>query len=72
MNTMRLAITRERNDDRRNDFGKLNARNPIRTLSEVAEITGLTWEQVRYTEENAFDKIRAALSAWGYHKERTR
>lgn len=48
----------------------LNARGPLRTLAEVSEMTGLTWEQVRYIEENAFDKIRAALSAYGYDKER--
>lgn len=67
---IRTISTRGKRDDKRGDWPMLNARGPLRSLAEVAELTGLTWEQVRYCEENAFDKLRAALSAWGYHKER--
>ena len=67
---VRILATTSRLHDKRGHFPMLNARGPIRTLAEVSEMTGLTREQVRYIEGNAFDKIRAALSAYGYHKER--
>lgn len=67
---IRTTAMRSPLDDRRNGFHLLNARGPIRTMEQVAQLTGLTFEQVRYCEETAFDKMRAALSAWGYHKER--
>ena len=42
---------------------------PIRTMDEVADLLNLTFDQVRYIEACAFNKIRAALSAYGYHRE---
>ena len=66
---IRIQRLRHADDDRRGKYPLLNARGPLLSLSQVAELTGLTFEQVRYCEEQAFDKIRAALSAYGYHKE---
>jgi DNA-directed RNA polymerase sigma subunit (sigma70/sigma32) len=62
LDRIRVRRLRHADDDRRGKF-------PLLSLAQVAELTGLTFEQVRYCEEQAFDKIRAALSAYGYHKE---
>jgi|LakMenEpi03Aug12_release.lakeMendotaPanAssembly.Ray.scaffolds.fasta_scaffold2964575_2 hypothetical protein len=43
---------------------------PIRTMEECASALGMTVEQVKHAHELALQKLRAALSAWGYHKER--
>jgi len=67
---IRIMPMRSQRDDQRLGFPMLNARGPIRTFEQVAELTGMSYEQVRYCEECAFDKMRAALSAWGYHKEK--
>lgn len=69
---IRVVCTLPSNDDHRCDYPMRRINQPLRTLAEVAEITGLTWEQVRYCEENALQKLKAALSAYGYHKERQR
>jgi DNA-directed RNA polymerase sigma subunit (sigma70/sigma32) len=69
LDRIRVRRLRHAEDDRRGKFPLLNARGPLLSLAQVAELTGLTFEQVRYCEEQAFDKIRAALSAYGYHKE---
>lgn len=66
MNRMRTVQTFSRNDARRNSFPRLNANKPLRSLSEVATITGLTVNEVQYLERLAFRKMRAALVAYGY------
>ena len=43
---------------------------PIRTMEECASELGMTVEQVKHSHELALQKLRAALSAWGYHRER--
>lgn len=68
----RIRIVPQRNADwgRRNNYGALNARGPIRTVNEVAAMLSLNHRQVRYWETSALNKIRAALVAYGYKKER--
>lgn len=41
---------------------------PIRTLEECAREMGMTLEQAHYVHANALQKLRAALSAYGYHR----
>lgn len=67
---IRIMPMRSQRDEHRHHHPMLNARGPIRTFAQVAELTGMSDEQVRDCEACAFDKLRAALSAWGYHKEK--
>lgn len=69
MERMRVVKTLSRNDTHRNDFAMLNTHRPLRSFPECARIMGLKEHQVKQLEYSAFDKIRAALSAYGYHKE---
>jgi hypothetical protein len=38
-------------------------------MQECADAMGINEEQAYYIHANAIQKIAAALSAWGYHKE---
>ena len=55
--------------DRHNDFAPLNPGRPIRTLKEVGAILNIKPDRVKYLENLAFAKLRAALSAYGYNKD---
>jgi len=69
MERMRTQENFSRHHARRNSHPILNHDGPLRTLPEVAAIMNLTTNQVQHLERRAFDKIRAALSAYGYNKE---
>jgi len=69
MERMRIVKTLPRKDDDRNDYPMLNTHRPLRSFPECARIMGLKEHQVKQLEYSAFNKIRAALSAYGYHKE---
>jgi hypothetical protein len=45
---------------------------PLLTLEECAEALNLTYAQVEYLHKSALQKLGAALSAWGYHREGVR
>ena len=66
MQRMRRVSTLSRRDQRRNDYASLNTHRPLLSYPEVAAITGLTEPQVKRAEHSAFQKIRAALVAYGY------
>jgi len=69
---MRVRIV-EKYDTRPNsEFGRFNTHGPIRTFEECAQILKITKSMAEYAELCAFQKIAAALSAFGYHKETTR
>lgn len=51
------------------DYVPLNISRPIRTLKEVGEMLNLHPDRVKYLENLAFAKLRAALSAYGYNKD---
>lgn len=69
MERIRVAKTFSKHHTRRNSYPILNTDGPLRSFTEIAEITGLTVNEVQYLERLAFRKIRAALSAYGYNKE---
>jgi len=50
---------------------RLQPAAPLRTMEECAQELGMSVEQVKHSHELAIQKLRAALSAWGYHWERT-
>jgi DNA-directed RNA polymerase sigma subunit (sigma70/sigma32) len=63
------VIPRVAGTDRKRDFEmRLQPAAPIRTLEECACEMSVTVEQAKYLHEQALQKLRAALSAWGYHK----
>ena len=66
MQRMRRVSTLSRRDQRRNDFAALNTKRPLLSYPQVARIMGLSESQVKAAEYSAFDKIRAALVAYGY------
>jgi len=43
---------------------------PIRTLEECAREMSMTIEQAKYLHENALQKLGAALSAYGYGRNK--
>ena len=43
---------------------------PMRTFDEVGTLLGISAREAEEHHRVAVIKIRAALSAWGYHKER--
>jgi DNA-directed RNA polymerase sigma subunit (sigma70/sigma32) len=51
------------------DYAPLNPSRPIRTLKEVGEMLNLHPDRVKYLENLAFAKLRAALSAYGYNED---
>jgi hypothetical protein len=51
------------------DYVPLNPSRPIRTLKEVGEMLNLHPDRVKYLENLAFAKLRAALSAYGYNED---
>lgn len=67
---IRSISMRTARDDKRGGFPMLNARGPLLSFEEVAQIIGTTSKAVQRAEQCAFTKIRAALSAWGHNKER--
>lgn len=48
---------------------RLSPHMPLLTLEECSKILGLTHEQVKYLHASALQKLGAALSAYGYHRE---
>ena len=69
---MRVRIV-EKYDTRPNsEFGRFNTHGPIRTFEECAKVMQITKSAAEYAELCAFQKIAAALSAFGYHKETNR
>lgn len=67
---IRAVSMRAARDDKRGGFPMLNARGPLLSFEEVAQIIGTSSKAVQRAEQCAFTKMRAALSAWGYNKER--
>lgn len=53
----------------RYEFSPLRPNAPIRTLKEVGKLLNLGPDQVKFIENTAIRKIRAALAAYGYNKE---
>jgi hypothetical protein len=51
------------------DYVPINPGRPIRTLKEVGEMLNLHPDRVKYLENLAFAKLRAALSAYGYNED---
>lgn len=66
MERMRTTKTLSCNDQHRNNYPMLNTNRPLRSFPECARIMGLKESQVKQLEYSAFDKIRAALVAYGY------
>ena len=66
---VRIVAHRDSSTSNRKEFGKYNYTGPITTLEECARIMGISTQQARYYHANALQKLRAALSAYGYHRE---
>lgn len=65
-----MRIAERWNSDGRKREGEmwLVPHAPVRTLEECAREMNMTFEQAKYLHENALQKLRAALSAYGYHR----
>lgn len=66
---MRLVERWASDKDKQPHQMRLQPDAPLLTLEECAEALGMTYEQVKYLHASALQKIGAALSVYGYHKE---
>jgi predicted DNA-binding protein (UPF0251 family) len=68
---MRIRLTDHTVRTKREHHGEMRLipHAPLRTMQECADAMGINEEQAYYIHANAIQKIAAALSAWGYHKE---
>ena len=59
-------------DRSKNYSPRVSPHDPILRMEEIAQHMQLTIEQVKHAHASALLKLRAALIAYGYHKETNR